>query len=386
MATRKRRAEAAAPRPLRVCILGGTGLLGYHAALEFLRRGHEVQTIALRDIELGAWFPRQIEVHEADITQLDERALVERLRGVDALVYALGPDDRTVPDAPAYEFFRQRLVRQCERIFIAARKAGVTRGTVLGSYFTHFDRVWPHKQLAERHAYIRCRVEQARRAIAAGGRTLAVSVLELPYIFGTMPQRVPLWKEFVLDALVRMPVVFYPDGGSTMITAAHVGEAVVGAIERGVHGQHYPIGDENLSWDEMLGVMLRTLGMPDKRVIHIGPRIGSLLGRVQRGIEARRGKESGLDAELLFPDVMCERLFMDPSLSAAALGYGRGGVREAIEQTVRASYPERFAASHESAAPAGRGARRDAPKARAAAKSARSGARSARRSTRPRAG
>jgi len=357
MATGARRANpSGAGKPLRVSIVGGTGLLGYHAALEFLRRGHTVHSVALRDIELGAWFPRQITVHEADVAQLNERQLVGLFRDVDALVYALGPDDRAVPDAPAYDFFQERLVRQTERVFTAARKAGVTRGTVLGSYFTHFNRAWPHRHLAERHAYIRCRVEQAQRAIDAGGSTLGVSVLELPYIFGTMPKRTPLWKGLVLDMLVRLPVVLYPEGGSTMITATHVGEAVVGAIERGIHGQHYPVGDENLSWDEMLEVMLRTLGMSDKKVIHIAPWVGTLLGRMQRRIEAKRGKESGLDAELVFADVMCERLFMDPSLSVAALGYGRGGVREAIEETVRACYPERFAAPLRARTPRGKGA------------------------------
>ncbi len=382
MATRTRRTNPTAAKPLRVCIVGGTGLLGYHAALEFLCRGHTVDTIALRDIELGAWFPRRITVHEADVARLNERQLVGLLRGVDALVYALGPDDRARPDAPAYDFFHERLVRQCARVFTAARKAGVTRGTVLGSYFSCFDRVWPHKRLAERHPYIRCRVEQAQSAIAAGGNTLSVNVLELPYIFGTMPGRTPLWKGVVLDMLVRLPVVFYPDGGSTMITAAHVGEAVAGAIERGAHGQHYPIGDENLSWDEMLEVMLRTLGMPDKKVIHVAPWVGTLLGRVQRRIEARRGKESGLNVELMFADVLCERLFIDPALSVAALGYGRGGVREAIEQTVRACYPERFATRPDDVAQSGVG-RRSASKTRSAAARPRPGIRSSRRATDP---
>lgn len=357
MTTRTGRARGkTSAGPLRVCIVGGTGLLGFHAALELLRRGHEVHSVALRDIELGAWFPRRITVHEADVGQLGERRLTELLRGIDALVYALGPDDRALPAAPAYDFFHDKLVRQCARVFAAARKAGVTRAVVLGSYFTHFDRLWPHKKLAQNHAYVRCRVEQAQAAIEAGGATMRVSVLELPYIFGTMPGRTPLWKDVVLDMLVRMPVVFYPDGGSTMITAAHVGQAVAGAVERGAHGRHYPIGDENLSWDEMLEVMLRTLGMSDKKVIHIAPWVGTLLGRMQRRIEAKRGKESGLDAELVFADVMCERLFMDPSLSVAALGYGRGGVREAIEETVRACYPERFAAPLRARTPRGKGA------------------------------
>lgn len=330
--------------PVKVFIVGGTGLLGYHSALEFLRRGHEVEVAAIPDIELGEWFPRQIRVHEADFFALDPRRQRALFEGCEAMVYAVGPDDRHIPKAPAYPFFHDRLVRACGRTVAAAREAGIKRCTVLGSYFTHFNELWPHKRLAEHHPYIRCRTEQAERVFAEGGRSMRVSVLELPYIFGVMPGRTPLWKKMILDPVLRMPLVLYPKGGSTMIAVEHVAEAVVGAIERGRHGERYPIGDENLSWNEMLTVMLRTLGIRSK-VHHIPNFVATLFGRAQRMAETRRGRESGLNYALLFEDLMSEFLYLDPAPSVHALRYGRGGVREAIAATTRACYPERFAAA-----------------------------------------
>jgi nucleoside-diphosphate-sugar epimerase len=329
---------------MRILIVGGTGLLGYHAALELLRRGHQVATVAVPDAPLGDWFPRQVRVHEADVFKLDARRCRRLFEGCDAMVYAVGPDDRYTPSAPAYDFFRERLVDACGRVVLAAREAGVGRCVVLGSYFTHFDREWPQKRLALRHPYVRCRVEQAARVFEEGGDTMRVSVLELPYIFGVIPGREPLWKGVLLDRLRRMPVILYPRGGSAMISAAHVGEAVAGAVERGRHGESYPIGDENLTWDEMLEVMLRTLAI-DKPVHHIPRFLGTLFGRSQRKADARRGREAGLDYEWLFRDVMTDYLYIDAAPSVKALRYGRGGVREAIEETVRASYPERFRAN-----------------------------------------
>jgi hypothetical protein len=38
------------------------------------------------------------------------------------------------------------------------------------------------KKLAEHHAYIKCRLEQAECTIKAGGDSMAVMILELPYI------------------------------------------------------------------------------------------------------------------------------------------------------------------------------------------------------------
>ena len=42
---------------MNVFIAGGTGLIGYQSALEFLKRGHDVSSISLPDIEFGDWFP-----------------------------------------------------------------------------------------------------------------------------------------------------------------------------------------------------------------------------------------------------------------------------------------------------------------------------------------
>jgi len=345
--------SAATPRrrrasPLVVSIVGGTGLLGYHAALECLRRGHAVQCIAVPDIELGDWFPARIRRHDADVFRLPKRELIRLFEGVDAMVYAVGPDDRVIPKAPAYDFFHERLVQACGRVVAAAREAGVRRCTVLGSYFTHFDRQFPDRRLAAHHPYIRCRAEQAERVFREGGGTMTVNVLELPYIFGAMPGREPLWKRVLLDRLLRMPVIVYPRGGSAMIAASHVAEAIAGAVERGRDGTCYPVGDENLSWDEMIAAMLGALGL-ERRVVHLPAFAGAWLGRIVRLAQARRGRESGLEPERLFTDVMTDRLYLDPGPSARALGHGRGGVREAIAETVRACYPARAAAAASSA-------------------------------------
>jgi hypothetical protein len=44
-----------------------------------------------------------------------------------------------------------------------------------------------------------------------------VMVLELPYIFGAMPGRTPLWKDVFIERFFRAPVICFPRGGTTMI-------------------------------------------------------------------------------------------------------------------------------------------------------------------------
>src|SRR4030042_1705306 len=326
---------------MKIMIVGGTGFLGYHALLVALKRGYPVRTLAIDDISLESWYPGEVDVRYGNVFELSEKDLQEHFSGCYAMLYALGPDDRVTPPAPAYDFFHTRLVISCEKTMIAARKAGIKKCVVLNSYFAYFDRIWPEKELSKHHPYIRCRVEQAERAIAAGGDKMAVMILELPYIFGSMPNRIPLWKDVLLDRIIKSKIIFFPKGGTNMIAVEHVGEAIIGALEHGEHGERYIVGDENHSYNEMLDMMLSAIGT-HKKIINI-PRFMAVMAGIMINREWRKkGLEGGLDAKYLMRDILTKNLFYDPSDTAEKLGYGRGGLKESIAATMKACYPEKL--------------------------------------------
>jgi len=63
---------------MKVFIIGGTGFLGYYATLEFLRRGHEVTTMSIPDVQLGSWFPeKQVKVIYGDVFAMNEAELIK---------------------------------------------------------------------------------------------------------------------------------------------------------------------------------------------------------------------------------------------------------------------------------------------------------------------
>jgi dihydroflavonol-4-reductase len=326
---------------MNIMIVGGTGFLGYHALLVALRRGHTASALAIDDVEMGDWYPKDVKVQYGDVFELTEEDLQRRFAGFDAMIYAVGPDDRITPPAPSYAFFHTRLVDAVEKVAVAARKAGVKRFVVMNSYFAYFDRLWPEKQLAKHHPYIRCRVEQAERVIAAGQDKMAVMVLELPYIFGSMPKRTPLWKDVFLEKYTKGKVIVFPKGGTTMITVEHVGEAIIGALEKGEHGKRYPVGDENHTYNEMLDMMMNALGTP-KKIINPPRFILELAGAMLEKGFKKKGLEGGLELRYLMRDILSGYLYFDPSETAAQLGYGRGGIEEAIVRTIKACYPEKF--------------------------------------------
>ncbi|TFH26125.1 MAG: NAD-dependent epimerase/dehydratase family protein [Bacteroidia bacterium] len=325
----------------RVMIVGGTGLLGYHAALELLKRGYRITALALEDVDLEGWYPKEIEVVYGDVFTLPPKQLVEIMKGHHAMVYAMGPDDRTVPTAPASRYFREKLVDTSARVFDAARQAGVKRSVLLGSYFHHFHRLMPHLGLAARHPYIMARIEQETAALDAAGRGMDVMILELPYIFGTMPNRVPLWKEVFFDRLLKMNPVLYPDGGSSMICVKNVAEAIAGAISKGVHAQRYAIGDQNLRWKEMFAIMFGAIGVR-RRFIHVPHWLAAIAGRFMMFRERRRSMEPGLNLAYIFRDVISRDFFLEPAQSAALLGYGSCDVKLAIAETARACFPSGY--------------------------------------------
>lgn len=325
---------------MKIIVVGGTGFLGYYTILAGLK-DHSFSSLAIPDVNLGDWYPKEVNVLTGNVFEMAEEELKEIFSGYDGIVYAVGPDDRVLPPAPAYEFFHTRLVDNCEKTVIAARRAGVKRCVILNSYFAYFNRIWPKRNLSGRHPYIKCRLEQAERAIAAGGGNMAVMILELPYIFGSMPGRIPLWKEIFLDQYTKGKVIFFPRGGTNMIAVQHIGEAVIGALERGEHGKRYPIGDENRSYNDMLDMMMSAVG--EKKIIVNIPRFLAVIAGwfIERG-RHKKGFEGGLNAKYLMQDILTRELYFDPSETAEALGYAQGGLKESITETMKACYPEKF--------------------------------------------
>lgn len=322
-------------------VVGGTGLLGYYTVLDALKKGHQVGVLTLDDINLSGWFPEEVSVNFGDVFALSEEELVSYFKGYDGVVYSVGPDDRITPPAPSYEFFHERLVLHCAKTLRAAEKAGVKRAVVYNSYFAYFDRLYPDVHFAEKHPYIKCRVEQAELCISQA-KTMDVMILELPYIFGSMPERVPLWKDTFLDRFANgKKTIMFPKGGTTMIAVQHIGEAGVGALMYGEHGKRYPVGEENHSFDYFLDIMMVTLLGKKRKIMHPARWLLGLVGKWMRKDEFKHGKEAGLNMEYTMKEILTRELYIkdeDIVSTREELKMTTGGLEEAIKETAIACY------------------------------------------------
>lgn len=316
---------------MNVLLIGGTGFLGYHAVKELTKRGHQISILALPPLPAEGLFPVETKILLADLNTLSDEEVLKSLRGQDAVVYAAGADDRITPKAPAYPFFFKHNVEATRRLITLARQAGVKKAIVLGSYFVHFDRIWPKLKLKEHHPYIRSRVEQEKAAIEAGGKDMSVCILELPYIFGSMPGRKPIWKPLI-TYIRSTPVVFYTHGGTNCISVEHIAESIAGALEKGRARASYVIGDENLTWVEMLRKISRSMGR-EKPIISLPNWLAIMAGAFIKLLHYLQGREGGLDPIALIK-LQTAMTFFDPTPSKQDLGYRSGGLDEALKKTI----------------------------------------------------
>ena len=351
-----------------VFICGGTGFLGYYSALEFIRKGAKIGVLALpNELTLSAdWWPKEIQVNYGMLFNLrpgDEtptvtkEELVKMFTGYDTLVYAVGPDDRmhTPKGVSGYDFFHKYLVEKVVPVFEAAKEAGVKKAILLNSYFAYFDRIWPESHLAQRHPYIRVRVEQAEALIKVGDGGVAnggmdVVVLELPYIFGSMPGRTPLWKEVFLDRFAGMPAIMFPKGGTNMIHVNGIAEAVVAAAYYGQHGDKLPIGNKDLKFKDMINMLMEDIGAT-KRYMGIPTWIATM-GVKMTVVKAlkKAGQDSGLNYNYLMQDIQSKDLYYEDDVKKVQeylhydeLGFNGGGtIEDGIRKTAIACYPHRF--------------------------------------------
>lgn len=150
----------------KILVLGGTGLLGYHTILALRDKGYKVASISLPPMPTEDLFEGlEVENYLFDINEQTDEELSKYLEGVYGVMLAIGADERVVPDAPAFSFFYEANVLPTQRLVRLARKKGVERFVIYGSYFLEFAERWPETHLIDQ-GYPKTRILQEDIAFA----------------------------------------------------------------------------------------------------------------------------------------------------------------------------------------------------------------------------
>jgi nucleoside-diphosphate-sugar epimerase len=319
---------------MKVFMIGGTGLLGSEGAKELIKRGYEVSSIALPPIPTGANLPKEMKLTLGNYLELSDDELKRNMTGCQGFVFAAGVDERVEGPPPIYDMFYKYNIAPLKRLLTIAKSCGVKHAVVLGSYFAYFNRVWPHLELTKHHPYIRSRVDQANMSLGFADDSFDVSVLELPYIFGTQPGRKPVWV-FLIEQIQGMKkFTLYPRGGTTMITAKQAGQCIAGALENGKGGNNYPVGYYNFTWIELLKIIHKYMGVADKKIITI-PTFLYRLGMKDLVKKQIAGHQEGGLQMVEFTKLMTANCFIDKNIIVEELGVQPDDIDGAIGESVK---------------------------------------------------
>lgn len=316
-----------------VFILGGTGLLGYHTTKELLKRGYNVSTVSLPPMPTEELLPAEVTCQLGNINEMTDEQILDLLKDIDMFIYAAGADERTTPEAPANHFFYEANVLPTQRLVRLSRQAGVKKFVVYTSYFAHFAEKWTDLDLAKGQAYPRTRLLQEEVAYLEGEGAMTVTALRLPYIFGTMPGRAPLWEMF-LPAVQGKDVVSVLAGGTAMVTVKQVAEATIGCLEHGEHGVGYAISGINMKHKEFYEMIADLLGQKDT-VVNVVPLEQMKPFYAQRDEDlAAEGKEQGIH-QAVIAEIQNRDAYIDPRDTMPILKYSEDDVRASIIETIK---------------------------------------------------
>jgi dihydroflavonol-4-reductase len=316
----------------QVLVIGGKGFIGYHLIHSLKEKGYGVAIASRRNDSLGDYcgFP----IVHVDLATFSDQEIKEVLVKYQVVVFAGGADDRTMPNEPAAPFFYRENVVPCVRLAELGKQVKLEKLIILGSYFTYFNRTRPEWKMAERHPYVRSRVLQQEETIHTAQGVVKVEVLELPYIFGSSPDRIPLWKPLV-KYIKSTPLVFYTKGGTAMVGVEEVSKAIIGAIEYEGVECLWQIAAENKSWKEMIKMYGQALGK-DRKVVSVPTFLVKFFAWLTRATFKVLGKQSGLDL-YHFIDTQTCYTYLDSEHSMKLLNYGKGNLSKSIEDTVKGS-------------------------------------------------
>lgn len=317
----------------KVFVLGGTGFLGYYTTMELLSKGYQVKTMALPPMPTVGLLPEEVEIKLGDMNALTDQEIIDLLSDCDGFMYAAGADERVVPAKPALKFFYEANVLPTQRFARLAKQAGVKKFVIFGSYFAEFAERFVGKYDLKSQAYPNTRLLQEQVAFAEGEGSMDVMSLRLPYIFGTMPGRLPLWKMFT-DRIKDRPVFPALKGGTAMVTVEQVAEAALGAMVNGKHRKTYAISAINMKFQEFYQMMVDALGQTETTKIPVLP-----FEHMRASYEEidRLAEESGTEHGILYAlsgQVQEEDLYVDPADTWEELGIKEHDVIASIKESL----------------------------------------------------
>jgi len=316
-----------------VLITGANGFVGAHVARALVRDGAQVRALVREGADLRALEGLDCELVRGD---LRDRAAVERaVRGCEK-VYHVAADYRlwVVDAAPMYAAnvggtrnLLEAAARARVRRFVHTSTVG-TLGIPHGGVGTETTPVTLAEMVGP---YKRSKFMAEQEALKAAREGVPVVIVNPSTPIGPRDYKPTPTGRIIVDFLNRrMPA--YVDTGLNLVDVEDVAQGHLLAAERGLVGEKYILGGENLTLAETLARLARLSGQPAPRVrLPYAVAWGFALGAeaVSRTITRRPPRASLTEVRMAR-----KRMFFDSAKARVALGYNPGPVDQALERAI----------------------------------------------------
>jgi dihydroflavonol-4-reductase len=310
-------------------VTGASGFLGWHIARLLCERGYTVRALVRPGSRL-----RELDVERAE-GDLRDAASVERAAAGCGLIFHAAADYRLWARDRA-EMYRTN-VEGTKNVLEAALRAGVERVVYTSTVGCigippggEGDETIPVGEAEMAGDYKRSKFQAERVALEYARMGAPVVVVNPTAPVGEHDVKPTPTGRIILDFLLgRMPA--YIETGLNLVDAQDAAMGHLLACERGVEGERYILGCQNLTLEEILGKLAGISGLPAPRW-KIPYAAAYLTGMIETGIARVTGREprAPLDAVRMAK----KKMFVSWEKARRELGFAPKPVEEALRRAV----------------------------------------------------
>ena len=324
----------------KVLVTGGTGFVGANVVRHLLERGDEV-VCAVRSSSPGLCLDG-LEVERAEMDLFDSESLSKKLKGFDGIYHCAG----TFDPGPGGEKKMQAIHVDATRALCEAGLAAGVRRLVLcsssvtvgfGSKAKPGDEETPISDLdgvygktGPLRSYHDTKLASETLAQSYVNKGLETVIVNPDYVIGAWDIK-PTSGAMILQ-LKKRGIPLYPVGGKCFVDADDCAAAHLGAMDRGVPGERYLLGNDNYSYREFMSLIAETVGRRPPRL----PLPSALtwgLGQAGRVLtRLRPHSAAGLDPWVLHS--MSQERYRSGEKARTALGMPHTPLKHSIQKAV----------------------------------------------------
>ncbi len=293
---------------MRVLMTGATGFIGANLVRHLLARGDEVVCL-IRKKRMAI---EGLDIETATVPLIDDKEHVEQLAkvldGVDGIYHVAGIFD---PSPGGTARMRDVHIYGTRALLRAAEKAKVPRLVLCSSSVTvgfgtkdapgdedsPMDPTAIYGAAGALRSYYDTKL-QSEEMVANWPGVDGITV-NPDFIIGAWDVKPTSGQSIVTMATSKVPVPFFPKGGKCFQDADDCALGHIYAMEKGVNGRRYLLGNENLSYKEFMGLVADVVGKPAPRIPLPNAALG-LAGRVGAVLQKQDPHRfAGLDPNVL---------------------------------------------------------------------------------------